>query len=157
MDIENYIAKVKELIGEMPSITEQAITKNKAKFIRLNTAQIDQFQGVDGSILKSTNSKYKGHYSLATALLASNQNPLLPKVAGEPYNFVYHGDFINNLQIEISPKKDKFEIFSTGTGSGDKKTFFDSFPSLLGLNNDNSEQANNIILEEIQAYIKTKL
>lgn len=150
--ISDYIKKCQFVASEMLNEQERIVLSNEDKIISLN---VDAFQdgiGSDDKILKNSNPIFKGVYSLSTQLLEPK------KVAGTPYNFFETGAFLSNMQIDLQPSLTKFDIFSTGTGSGDKALFFSGYKNLFGLNQNNSDIVNyDIILPELQKFVKRYL
>lgn len=137
---------------------ERIVYRNEAKIIAMNTAQFEKGMGSDGKELfnnvKSSKGKtiFDGTYSLSTALLDNR------KSAGSLYNFYVTGDFLRGLQLEIIPNLVEFDIFSTGTGSGEKSIFFAGYTNLFGLNKSNNYKLNyEIILPELLIWIKKHL
>ena len=131
---------------------EKIVLANEDKIINLNVDAMQDGIGSDGKILKNSNPIFKGVYSLSTQLLDSK------KIAGNPYNFLETGAFLGNMQINLQPNLTKFDIFSTGTGSGEKALFFSSYTNLFGLDNNNTEIVNyNIIYPELMKFIKRYL
>lgn len=150
--IRDYIDKCDFVINTLLDEQEKVIYKNENEIIQLNTNQFDNGQGSDDKPLKHNSDLFKGVYSLSTQLA----NP--KKVAGSLYNFYDSGDFLSGLQIEIDGSLTRFSIFSTGTGSGDKKLFFDNYRNLFGLNAENTLKLNYEILQpELMNYIKRYL
>jgi len=114
-------------------VVEDTIYSVENEIVRLNAEQMQDGKGKDGNNLKHRNSKkYTGVYKSLTEEIAQSESPILPKRAGELYNFGWTGDFLSNLQIKVKNKE--IEIFSTGTGAGDKAIFFGGFTTLFGLN-----------------------
>lgn len=150
--ISDYIKKCQFVAAEMLNEQERIVLTNEDKIISLN---VDAFQdgiGSDDKILKNSNPIFKGIYSLSTQLLDPK------KIAGTPYNFFETGAFLSNLQIDLQPNLVKFDIFSTGTGSGEKALFFKGYNNLFGLNQNNSDIVNyEIILPELMVFIKKYL
>jgi len=158
--INDYIKKAKFVAAEMLNEQERIVLANEDKIISLNVDAFQDGYGSDGNVLKNSNSRYSGRYTLATELYASQSNPrpLFPKKAGELYNFIWDGTFISNTQIDLQPSLTKFDIFSTGTGSGDKALFFKGYNNLFGLNKNNEEIVNyQIIYPELMRFIKKYL
>jgi len=151
--INDYIKKAKFVASEMLNEQERIVLANEDKIISLNVDAFQDGMGSDGNILKHSNEKvFKGTYTLATQLL----NP--KKVAGTPYTFLDTGSFLANMQIDLQPNLTKFDIFSTGTGSGDKALFFKGYSNLFGLNQNNEEIVNyQIIYPELMKFIKKYL
>ena len=109
----------------------------KKEFIKLNTEQINDHVNAKGKILKNKNKKFTGIYTKATEEIAkaANPGPITSKKAGQPYNFVWGGDFMNNFYLY--KKQGQITIGSTGTGSGDKEEFFRGYEDLFGLTEEN--------------------
>ncbi len=151
--IKDYIKKCEFVASEMLNEQERIILSNEDKIISLNVNAFQDGQGSDGNILKHNNEKvFKGVYSLSTQLL----NP--KKIAGTPYNFLNTGAFLSNMQIDLQPNLTKFDIFSTGTGSGDKSIFFAGYSNLFGLDKTDSDVVNyEIVYLELMKFIKKYL
>jgi len=150
--IKDYINSCKFVNAEMLNEQERIVLANETRILRLN---VDSFQdgiGSDGNLLKNKSSVFKGIYTLSTQLA----NP--EKTAGTPYTFFETGDFLRGLQLDLQPNLTKFDIFSTGTGSGDKSIFFAGYTNLFGLTEDNEKIVNyEIILPELMKFIKRYL
>lgn len=150
--INDYIKKCQFVASEMLNEQERIVLDNENKIISLNVDTFQEGIGSDGKILKNSNDIFKGVYSLSTQLV----NP--KKVAGTPYDFLETGSFISNLQIDLQPNLTKFDIFSTGTGSGEKSLFFAGYNNLFGLDKTNTDIVNySIILPELMKFIKRYL
>jgi hypothetical protein len=119
-------------------VVEDTLKNEEDAIIKLNANQLQGGQGSDDKELKNRDKKYTGVYKPLTQEIAEIYNPLLPKRAGELYNFVWTGDFLANLQLEV--KKSNIKIYSTGTGSGSKADFFRGYTNLYGLNKKSREQ-----------------
>jgi hypothetical protein len=118
-------------------VVEDTLRSEEDAIIKLNANQLQDGQGSDDKELKNRDKKYTGVYKPLTQEIAESDNPLLPKRAGELYNFVWTGDFLANLQLEV--KKSNIQIYSTGTGSGSKADFFRGYTNLYGLNKKSRE------------------
>jgi hypothetical protein len=150
--INDYIKKCKLVNSQILDEQERIVMANENKIVSLNVDTFQDGYGSDGLFLDNSNTKYKGVYTLSTQLL----NP--KKVAGTPYDFFETGAFLSNLQINIQPSLTKFDIFSTGTGSGDKYLFFKGYKNLFGLNKNNSDIVNyDIVYPELMTFIKKYL
>ena len=150
--IRDYIKKAEFVASELLNEQERIILANENKIINLNVDAFQSGMGSDDKQLKNNNEIFKGVYSLSTQLTNSR------KIAGNPYNFLETGAFLSNMQINIQPNLTKFDIFSTGTGSGDKSIFFAGYNNLFGLNKNNTEIVNyQIILPELMKFIKRYL
>lgn len=117
----------------------------KKEFIKLNTEQINDHVSSKGKLLKNKNKKFTGIYTKATEEIAkaANPGPITTKKEGQPYNFVWGGDFMNNFYLY--KKQGQIIIGSTGTSSGssstlfgdDKEEFFRGYEDLFGLTDEN--------------------
>jgi hypothetical protein len=150
--INDYIKKCELVAREILNEQEKIVLANENRIVSLN---VDAFQdgiGSDDRILQNTNKVFKGVYSLSTQLTDPK------KIAGNPYNFFETGAFLSNMQIDLQPSLTKFDIFSTGTGSGDKALFFSGYKNLFGLNKNNSNVVNyDIVYPELMKFIKKYL
>lgn len=129
-----------KIIENAKQLTPKKIKSDLLKFLLsiddvikdLNIKQLEKAEGSDDKPLKNSNRKYSGVYSSATEFISKKEKPLAPKKAGSKYNFLYHGDFIKSF--EMYQRGEELDIFSTGTGSGEKKAFFDGYTNLYSLN-----------------------
>jgi hypothetical protein len=152
MTISEYLKNAKFVQQNLLDESEKIVLKNEDKLIDLNVDQIQSGEGNDGKDLNNTDSKFKGYYTLATQMI----NP--EKTAGSLYTFFDTGNFLGNFNTQISNDLTKVDIFSTGTGSGQKAEFFRGYTNLFGLNPKNERDFNyNILLPELQKYIKKYL
>ena len=105
-------------------------------FIDLNIDQIEEHKNTQGKTLKNKIKKFSsGLYSESTAEFAKIDGVTTPKKAGEPYNFLWTGDFLKSF--DLFTKNGNVTILSTGTGSGDKSEFFNGFSDMFGLTDEN--------------------
>lgn len=131
-------------------LIDQQIYRLAPEIIRLNIEQIDNHEGFDGKSLENSNPIYDGTYSKMTSAYASVAQPNAPKSAGSPYNFNWTGDFLGNFNLQAVAKG--FSIYSTGTGSGDKKAFFEGYKNMFGLTDENI----SLIEAEVLYYVLEK-
>ncbi len=149
-----YLQKAKQMRSKLLDESVKIVYANENKITSMNIQNIDEHRGSDGQALKNTNRKYSGRYTLATQLIASTERPIAPKIAGDLYNWTWTGNFINNFQVEVLSNKMQIEIFSTGSGSGLKKTFFDGYKNIYGLTKEDQIKLNmDIIYPEIMTFI----
>jgi len=140
------------LLANILDEQERIVLKNEDRIIAMNVSQFEDGMGSDDKILKNTNDLFKCVYSLSTQLLDNR------KVAGSLYNFYQTGNFLSGMQLEMRPNLVELDIFSTGTGSGDKALFFKGYTNLFGLNTNNNRILNyEIILPELMKFIKKYL
>ena len=128
------------------------IKKIEDVFFDLNIKRLENSEDSKGGLLTNSNSKYSGVYTKQTEEIAKAENPLAPKIEGNPYNFLYSGDFIKGF--EMFKSTGKVEIYSTGTGSGDKKDFFDGYVDLFS---QKDEDLRNVIQERILPHLQNDI
>jgi hypothetical protein len=119
-------------------VIENTFYESEKDIIYLNVEQMQSGKGSDDGILKNSNKSYKGIYKPLTQEIASKENPILSKSAGDLYNFGWTGDFLNNMELNVSNLE--YTIFSTGTGTGLKKAFFDGYNNMFGLNKESRSE-----------------
>jgi hypothetical protein len=151
--INDYLRKVQFVRDNILNETENSVARNENKIINLNVNQFENSIGTDGLMLKNKSSVFSGVYSLFTQMI----NPL--KIAGDPYTFFDTGDFLGSFQVDMSSDLTKVLITNTGTGSGDKKSFFDGYQNkLIGLTKENAFKLNyEIIKPDLDNFIKKHL
>jgi len=150
--INDYIKKAKFVASEMLNEQERIVLENENRIVSLNVDTFQDGMGSDGKVLKNSNDLFTGVYKLSTQLIDPK------KTAGKNYTFLETGAFLSNMQIDLQPNLTKFDIFSTGTGSGDKALFFSGYNNLFGLNQNNEEIVNyQIIYPELMKFIKRYL
>lgn len=150
--IRDYIKKCEFVTANLLAEQARIVAKKEIEILRLNTRAFEAGVGSDGNTLRNSNSKFSGRYTVTTQIL----NP--KKTAGELYDFNETGDFLRGLQANLQPDTTKLDIFSTGTGSADKKAFFDGYYNLLGLDKKNTDIVNyEIIYPELMKFIKKYL
>lgn len=152
MTISEYLKNAKFVQQNLLDESEKILLKNEDKIIDLNVDQIQSGEGSDGKELNNTNDLFTGFYKLSTQLIDPK------KTAGSRYTFFDTGNFLGNFNTQISNDLTKVDIFSTGTGAGEKSEFFRGYTNLFGLNPKNERDFNyNILLPELQKYIKKYL
>lgn len=147
--IENYLKRLQSQIDNIPDLVHAGIIANADKIIALNIEQIDNHEGSDGKMLKNTDTRFKGTYTQLTEEIAASASPRpeAPKRRGDPYNWVWSGDFMSNFKLE--QKGDDFQIYSTGSGSGAKAEFFKGYRNLYGLTKENEQYIFGIVSEYV--------
>lgn len=143
--IKDYIKKCEYVKANLLGEQERIILKNENKIVNLNVSQFEDGIGSNDLFLINSNRIYSGYYRQG-------------EKQGQLYDFFETGDFLNGLNIQMQQDLTKFDIFSTGTGSGDKKDFFDGYKNLFGLTDENKRVLNqDIIYPEIMTFIKKYL
>lgn len=138
--------------SNLRKIIDDGFYKYQDNIIKLQINQIDNSLGFNNTVLY--NPLFEGFYQPSTsnyALLGIPSKPLASKIAYNKYNFVWTGDFLSNFKIRAISKG--FETYSTGTGSGGKKAFFDGYENMFGLTNENE----STIYGEVYMYVMEKV
>ena len=126
----------------------------ESKILELQRLQISKHEGFDDQTLHS--GLYKGVYAKSTQSFADMGKPsLTSKPAGGKYNFVWTGDFMGNMRMKRQNKG--LELYSTGTGTGDKKDFFESYDNMFGLNTENTATVNSEVLYYVYEKLLTRI
>jgi hypothetical protein len=150
-NVLDYI-KILKSIGSkssIDSIVSDVIQKNKSQIIDINLINLDS--GLDnkdrivGTYLPTTQARAED------ALIKPNQS----KIAGQPFNFDWTGQFINRIYITYRSNKIKF--LSRGMGDSEKRTFIET-NNLLGVSQKGSDIINNeIIRPQVIQEIKNRI
>ncbi|QQV90490.1 structural protein [Polaribacter phage Danklef_1] len=122
------------------------------KFFDANIKRLERGEDAKGGLLTNKDRRFSGLYTQTTEDISRLENPLAPKRAGDPYNFLYTGDFVRGFQM--FQKTGRVEIFSTGTGSGDKAAFFSGYD---GLHDTSDEDLKRIIKEDILPHLQNNV
>lgn len=150
--INDYLKKVKNAQLKILDEQERSVVRNEDKIISMNISQIEDGMGANGKELKNSNTIFKGVYTMATQLI----NP--DKVAGDLYTFRETGNFFLGFEANVTADLSHVDVFSTGTGSGDKAIFFKGYNNLFGLDSKNAYNLNyNIILPDLLKFLKQTL
>lgn len=140
------------------NLTPQKITRDLFLFIKsiekeifdLNVKQLENAENANDGDLINKDKSFSGVYSQLSEDLG--HEAILPKKAGELYNFGWSGDFLGNFKMDLF--SDRVEVYSTGEGSGEKQAFFNGYESLYGLN---SESIIKIVETRIKPFFITYL
>lgn len=147
--------RILQLRSRIVQESERIIYRKEDEITAMNIQKIDAHRGSDGQILRNINRKYSGLYQPLTVEIAKTENPIRPKVLGQPYNWRWNGDFMSGFEIKVSDNATKIDIFSTGEGSGLKKDFFDGYTNLYGLTAADQYKLNyEIIYEPLMKFIR---
>jgi hypothetical protein len=137
-------------------VIKDTMYESEKDIIYLNVEQMQNGKGSDGGILKNNN--YKGVYSPITEEIAKQKIPILPKRTGELYNFGWEGNFLHNMDLEVSDLE--YKVFSTGTGVDTKKEFFDGYVNMWGLNKESRAELidgkgfNNKLVKNVKNAVR---
>lgn len=97
----------------------------KLREILLDYQKIRLNKGLD------TSGKVIGTYSFATEQIAKLENPVEPKIFGEPYNFEYTGDFFKGMQLVFKGNEAVFR-----SKDSKEKLLTSKYEDLLGYTNE---------------------
>jgi len=148
----DYMQKAKVVRNSILDEQERIVLAHELQITQMNTSNIEDGKGSDGSNLVNTNKKFTGFYTMSTNLLDPN------KKAGTLYNFFKTGAFLSGFQVDLDNSLTKANIFSTGTGSGQKADFFKGYTNLFGLDSQQQYELNyKIILPELNKFINKTL
>lgn len=148
----DYMQKAKNVRNSILDEQERIVLVHELQIIQMNTSNIEDGKGSDGGNLVNTNKKFTGFYTMSTNLLDPN------KKAGILYNFFVTGAFLSGLQVDLDNSLTKANIFSTGTGIGQKADFFRGYKNLFGLDSQQQYDLNyKIILPELNKFINKTL
>ena len=142
--IQTLLSSINNQKGLVAKHLNDEMMLRKEDLIKQNIYQIENHIGADGKFLNNTNSLFKGTYKQLTVDYAKAgipTKPLLSKNLGDAYNFVWSGDFVNNFEMGVDGFD--YKLFSTGTGSGSKKAFFDGYKNLYGIVKEERENLYN--------------
>jgi hypothetical protein len=143
--INDYIKKCKFVLSNILDEQERIVLANENIIVNINKNQFTDGYGSDNKDLNNIIKEYTGFYKSG-------------ELKGQRYDFFNTGQFIQGLKIDMQPSLTKFDIFSTGTGSGDKSVFFAGYTNLFGLDKTNADIVNyEIILPQLMKYIKRYL
>ena len=146
--IDTYLKSAQLVRDSILDETERIVYAKENEIANLNIFQIENSKGSDGRPLINRNKIFTGFYSPSTQLI----NP--KKIAYTPYDFFETGNFLGNFQVDVDASLTKISINSTGTGGGEKASFFKGYANLFGLDTQNQSKLNyEIILPELQLFI----
>ncbi|QHB38820.1 hypothetical protein lillamy94_gp062 [Flavobacterium phage vB_FspS_lillamy9-4] len=149
----DLMVKIQGVRNRLLDETENIIYRNENKIIQLNASQIEQHVGFDNKILQNTDKVFTGFYRSNNFTESGGFHQI-----GQPYNFTDSGNFFRGFYVEVLPNLVQIEIGSTGTGTGDKATFFRGYTNIFGLTSQNQLKLNyEIILPEIQKFVKQQI
>lgn len=149
--VRQYLNNLKDFRSVILDEQIKCVQKLEPEIIKKNVENIDNHVGADGVELNNSNPLFTGIYKPFTAQQSLfSPTPQAPKIAGQPYNFVWTGDFMRGFQVDIDSSGTKITIYSTGTGSGSKAEFFKGYKNIFGLTKENQIWLNNEITRHLQ-------
>jgi len=143
----DYIQKAKSVRDSILDEQERIVMANELRIIKMNTKKIEDGKGSDGGDLINTNRKFTGIYKNVSGQTKSGL-----------YDFFETGAFFTGFQVDLNSPLTKANVFSTGTGSGEKADFFKGYKNIFGLDSQQQIELNyNIILPELNKFINKYL
>ena len=157
MTIREYIAKAKSVQTSVKGYVDDIALMKEDEIINLNVTQMQDGLGTNDQRLKYPFDDYSGKYTKRAVEESLKKPTVLPKSIAEFYNFGWTGNFLANFQVRITGEN-KLEVYSTGTGTGNKNTLLTQTPFMYGLNAEDTRKLNyEIIYPELMKFIKTYL
>lgn len=159
MITKEALSHIESLKDKIPEIAKDAIFEN-AEFI-ISLLQDNQLSLGKDSFDKYINNGgvYNGFYKRSTEDFYSKDpynRPRKPKIAGQPYNFEWSGEFFDSMNIRVDANDSRYEIFSS-TG---KDRFLEQIygTKLTDLNQQQNDWVNkNIIEPYLASWITAKI
>jgi hypothetical protein len=144
--VEPFIKRLSEIKADLNNIAKQIIIDNSEFIINLlKYGQLEEGLNSSGEVV--------GRYSFHTQGYANSQNISTPKKFGDPYNFNWTGETIDNLKIG-KINKNTYEI----TTIQFKKDLLENlYGEIFDFTEENNDYVNmNILLPNLQEYIITE-
>lgn len=148
MITKKALSHIESLKSKIPEVAKDAIFEN-AEFI-ISLLQDNQLSLGKDSYGKYINSGgvYNGFYKRSTEDFYAKDpynRPRQPKIAGQPYNMEWTGEFFDSMNIKVDANDSRYEIFSS-TG---KDRFLEQIygTELTDLNQEQNDWVNKNIIE----------
>jgi hypothetical protein len=154
--VDPYILKLNAIELELPNIARQAIINNASEIVLLVKSQLSQgFNSFGNNLSFSTKQNSgSGFYAESTKAFAIRDNVFTPKNEGDPYNFSWSGETLDNLQMG-NIGKDSFDVTTVGYK---KKLLEEIYGEIFELTEENNLYVNiEIILPTLQQHILDNL
>ena len=116
---KKYIKELNQIKTDLSVFAKKSVNTNQMQIVLYyQTNQIGMGlmrSTFSGKLIMTRGGGYKGRYSPTTQEYAEYDNPLMSKIAGDPYNFVWTGSFFEKMRVHfINNKSDsKYEVIST--------------------------------------------
>jgi hypothetical protein len=157
MTVREYMNRAKAVQTSVKGYVDDIAMQKEAEIIKLNVTQMQSGYGTNEQRLQYPFEDYSGKYTKRTVAESLKRPTVLPKSVGSFYNFGASGDFLSNFKVRIT-KENKLEVYSTGTGTGNKNTLLTRTQYMYGLNVEDTRKLNyEIIYPELMKFIKTYL
>ena len=106
--------------------------------------------------------KAAGYYTAFTEEVASLENTLMPKIEGEPYNFMWSGNMWDAIDVYLT--SDAVNIDTNATETRDslfeiisQNNLISEAESIFGLNEENFKEFLRLVAVEIRHYVEILL
>lgn len=148
--IQNYLAHLERIKGEIPKWIGEAIVQNKELILNtLEERQLDKGLAYDGDISLRGNTVYAKSTQDFWAKVYPPRSGRR-KIAGSKYNFKWDADFFNSLDIRVDKKSFVYDIFSIIGEDTRLESIFDG-GSLTVFREENNTWVNKNIIEPFVA------
>ena len=154
--LEDLLKKIDYVKKNIYSEAKKSVLANEKLIFEMNLSQMQEQKDNTGGLLENKDRKFKGYYSQKTQLLSQKKRPLLPKIAGKPYNFVDSGDFKKGFKLTFN-SNNQFTVSNYGLNSSFKFLFFKGYDNYLGLTKENEEKVNEIIQDNVLEFANKHL
>lgn len=147
--------RAKAMQTSVKGYVDDIAMQKEDEIIKLNVTQMQSGLGTNDQRLQYPFEDYSGKYTKRAVAESLKKPTVLPKSVGAFYNFGASGDFLSNFKVRIT-KENKLEVYSTGTGTGNKNTLLTRTQYMYGLNAEDTRKLNyQIIYPELMKFIKT--
>lgn len=143
--LKTYQAKLTALKKQIPEFAKEAIVSNSNMIVDiLKFGQLEQGLDSLGNIV--------GRYAITTQGYANADNISSPKNFGDPYNFNWTGETLDNLKIGSVNKSQKTYRFTTVAYK--KRLLEDLYGEIFELTEEHNDYVNRAIIEP---YVAKKI
>ena len=157
MTVREYMNRAKAVQTSVKGYVDDIAIMKEDNIINLNVTQMQSGLGTNDQRLQYPFEDYSGKYTPRAVAESLKRPTILPKSVGAFYNFGASGDFLSNFKVRIT-RENKLEVYSTGTGTGNKNTLLTRTQYMYGLNAEDTRKLNyEIIYPELMKFIKTYL
>ena len=157
MTVRDYINIAKSMQTSVKGYVDDIAMQNEDLIINLNVTKMQSGYGTNDKLLEYPFDDYSGRYTPRAVAESLKKPTVLPKVVNARYNFGWTGNFLANFKVRIS-NENKLEVYSTGTGSGNKNTLLTQTEYMYGLNAEDTRKLNyEIIYPQLMKFLKQYL
>ena len=154
MTVRDYMNRAKAMQTSVKGYVDDIALQKEDLIINLNVTKMQSGYGTDDKLLEYPFEEFSGRYTPRAVAESLKRPTVLPKVVNARYNFGWSGDFLANFQVRIVGEN-KLEVYSTGTGSGNKQILLTKTQYMYGLNAEDTRKLNyEIIYPELMKFLK---